>query len=216
MNIELNKIWVFRIMPLANLEIVLANGMFSKLSGRVNPRFVTIGSNEIITERDNRKVKCYPDTVVNQYVPFYFSVRTPMLYNIITGHGVPVYPQQEIIYICCQLIDLATDQFQWCYTDGNAAKKISKFGNELDLLVKQLDWTSINTTDFRDANADGDEDRVRKKHAEFLVKDFVPLDHIRRIVVLNEVKKTEVISILKKLGIDTIEVYINPDKRFYF
>lgn len=216
MHTDINKIWVFRIIPLANLKIILANGMYSKLSGKNDAGFINIGSAEIISERDNRTVKCFPNTVVNQYVPFYFSVRTPMLYNIITGHSVPAYPQQEIIYLCCKVSDLATDDFTWCYTDGNAAKKITKFGTKLDLLVSMLDWKSILSTDFRDDNADGDEDRIRKKHSEFLVKDYVPTVFIKRIVVLNQTKKSEVENLLESLNICNIEVHINPDNRFFF
>ncbi len=63
------------------------NGLYSKNSAPEDPGRVIIGNKEIIGERDTRIVKCYPETVVNDYVPFYFSVRTPMLFNIITGQG---------------------------------------------------------------------------------------------------------------------------------
>ncbi len=215
MAFEINKIWVFRIIPIHNLENNLKNGLYCKNAGKKDKGFVTIGSNEIISERDNRIVKCYPDTVVNDYVPFYFSVRTPMLYNIITGHGVPAFPQKDIIYLCCRLTDLACDNFQWCFTDGNAAKKITWFGNDLDELNDKVDWLSVRTNDFRDDNADGDEDRIRKKHAEFLVKEHVPVDYIKRIVVLNQKKKEQVEEILEKFDLD-IEVLINSNNKFYF
>lgn len=213
---QLDNIWVFRIIPIQNLKNNLREGLYCKNAGKKSKDFLSIGSKDIISERDNRVVKCYPDTVVNDYVPFYFSVRTPMLYNIITEHGVPIFPQKDIIYICCKLIDLACEDFQWCYTDGNAAKKISRFGNDLDLLIGRIDWHSIDTTDFRDENVDGDEDRVRKKHAEFIVKNHVPPKYIKRIVVLNKSKQIEVQSILDELEIDNIEVYINPKNKFYF
>ena len=82
--------------------------------------------------------------------------------------------------------------------------------------MDRIDWHSIDTTDFRDENTDGDEDRIRKKHAEFLVKDYVPAEYIQRIVVLNNAKKTEVLSIFEKLGIDNIDVFVNPKQKFYF
>ncbi len=214
MPIEIKKIVVFRIIPIQNLEHNLRGGLHCKNAGKADKGFVSIGSKEIISERDNRKVKCYPDTVVNDYVPFYFSIRTPMLYNIKTGHGVPPFPQRDIIYLCCKLHELATDDFQWCFTDGNAAKKITRYSTDL-AHIKLLDWRSINTEDCRDENADGDEDRIRKKHSEFLVKDHVPVDYIKAIVVLNEAKEKEVNAILKKLKL-TIEVKINPNNKYYF
>ncbi len=78
------------------MDYLLRDGLYCKNAGKKDIGFVTIGSQEIITQRDTRIVKCYPDTVVNDYVPFYFSVRTPMLYNIKTGHGVPATPQEKL------------------------------------------------------------------------------------------------------------------------
>ena len=210
---DLTKIWIFRIVPVRNLEFILRNGLYCKNAGKKDEGFITIGSKEIIMQRDSRIVKCFPETVVNDYVPFYFSVRTPMLYNIVTGHGVSASPQQEIVYLCFKLRDLATDDFQWCYTNGNAAKSITKFFVDLNDVETKLDWRSINTTDFRDENADGDEDRIRKKHAEFLVKYHVPTDYVKGIVVYNQSKKDQVETILAENG-RRMKVIIK--KEFYF
>ena len=62
---------------------------------------------------------------------------------------------------------------------------------------------------------DRDEDRVRKKHAEFLVKDHVPLKYIKIIIVLNEAAEKKVKAILEKLKLN-INVQINPKQQFYF
>ena len=212
MPIEVDKIWVFRIIPIQNLGHILRDGLYCKNAGRKDAGFVTIGNREIISERDVRIVKCYPDTVVNDYVPFYFSFRTPMLYNIITGLGVNAIPQKDIIYICCKLSELVKSDFQWCFTDGNAAKKITRYSTKLSNL-ELLDWRSIRTTDFRDENADGDEDRIRKKHSEFLIKDFVPSYCINKIVVLNNEMKEQVEGIIGEFH-SSIEVIISTD--FYF
>lgn len=212
MPIDLDQIWVFRIVPIQNLELLLRQGLHSKNAGRQDNGFVTIGSKEIITERDTREVRCYPETVVNDYVPFYFSVRTPMLYNIVTGHGVPSRPQQDIIYLCFKLNEFVASGFQWCFTDGNAAKRISKFFNNINQL-EDLDWHSINTTDFRDENADGDEDRIRKKHAEFLVKDYVPVHFIRGIGVLNQSIREIVQNIVNMQGLN---IPVQITKSYYF
>lgn len=167
MPIDLDNLCVFRIVPISNLEQNLNQGFYCKRECPITNNFVAIGSQEIINQRDRVKVKCYPDTVVNDYVPFYFSVRTPMLYNIITGHNVPVYPQKNIIYLCFKLKELVINDFQWCYTNGNAAKSITKFYTDLTDIDTNIDWHSIHTTDFRDSNTDGDEDRIRKNILNF-------------------------------------------------
>jgi hypothetical protein len=175
--------------------------------------YISIGSEEVIARRDRARVDCYPGTVVNDYVPFYFSFRTPMLYNIVTGHGVPRQPQASIIYLCCNFMDLISSELVWCYTNGNAASAITRFFTEVENIETNLDWHSIRTTDFRDNNADGDEDRMRKKHSEFLVRNHVPVHFIKAIVVLNESAKGEVETILENLGLN-IRVLIN--RNYYF
>jgi hypothetical protein len=211
---ELSELWVYRIVPLANLRDDLTKGLFSKSSAPPQTNRLVIANTEVIKERDKRTVPCFPGTVVNDFVPFYFSVRTPMLYNLVTGIGVLRVPQENIIYLCCRFSELATDPFQWCFTNGNAAKTITKYYTEHSDL-KLLDWKSIETEDFRHDNADGDEDRVRKKHAEFLVYGHVPASKISQIVVLNAATKRKVESILEACGL-AINVYINPEKKYYF
>lgn len=180
MPMDISQIYVYRIIPVQDLEKDLKNGLYAKNNVLADATRLIIGSSEIINSRNNRIVKCYPDTCVNDYVPFCFSVRTPMLYNIVTGMGVPKRAQNEIVYLCCRLEDLVTKEFQWCFTNANAAEKITRFYNDLEDLNK-IDWRSVNSTDFRNSNADGDEDRIRKKHAEFLVRSSVPTSKISEI-----------------------------------
>ncbi len=197
---------------LDNLESDLTNGLFSKLNAPNNAGRKDIGNKEIITERDNRIVSCFPETVVNNYVPFYFSIKTPMLYNIYTGHGVPRLNQSNIVYLCIPLLDLANPNFQWCFTDGNAAKLITSYFNNLNDIDK-IDWRSITSGDFKHDNADGDEDRIRKKHSEFLIKDFVPSNNIKGIAVYNNTTKAIVKEIVDNLGLETS---ITVKRNFYF
>jgi hypothetical protein len=209
---NLNDIWLFRIISIDNLEADLKQGLFSKLNAPKDGIRTVIGNTEIITQRDMRNVLCFPGTVVNNFVPFYFSVRTPMLYNIHSGHGVQQIHQKNIVYLCIPLLDLANPDFIWCFTDGNAAKRITKYYTNLES-IDSLDWRSIKTTDFSHDNADGDEDRIRKKHAEFLVRDHVPSNKIKGIAVYNQEAKDRVQQILKELNLN-LEIKIK--KSFYF
>jgi len=111
MPVDPAKIWLFKIIPLQNLESVLEVGLFCKNAERDDAGYITLGSKEVITRRGATEVKCFKGTYVNDYVPFYFSVRTPMLYNIKTGHGVPPMAQENIIYLCFRLQDLITGEF---------------------------------------------------------------------------------------------------------
>jgi hypothetical protein len=197
------------------LENILSDGLYCKNAGKNTENYMNLGSQDVINRRDTVVVKCFRDTVVNDYIPFYFSIRTPMLYNIITGHGVPAFPQEDIVYLCFRLVDLATNDFKWCYTNGNAAGAITRFYSSLDNIDVNLDWHSIRTTDFRDDNSDGDEDRIRKKHAEFLVKDYVPVKYINKIVAFNKAGEEKGSEVIKKVGLK-IEIIISQENKFYF
>lgn len=207
-------IFIYRFILIDNLEDDLVNGLKSKNSAKANPNRAFITNNEIIDRRSSIEVPCYPGTYVNDYVPFYFSLKTPTLYNIYTGKGVAKRKQADIIYLCYKLSGLTTDEFQWCFTDGNAAVIITNFYNDLESL-QLIDWKSIETDDFRNHNADGDTDRIRKKNAEFLVKDTVPSSKLSAIVVYNERAKIKVDNILQKINFVT-KVLINPKQKFYF
>lgn len=215
MSVNLNKVWVFRIIHIQNLEFDLKNGLFCKNKAGMRTEYKGIGSGEIIERRSRTPVKCYPGTMVNDYVPFYFSKRTPMLFNIITGKCGLKCDQSDIVYLCCRLNDLCSSNLQWCYTNGNAAIKITKWFKNLDNIENKIDWHSIETTDFRDDNEDGDEDRIRKKHAEFLVLHHVPPEFIKAIVVLNSSVEKNVQKIVTKIN-SNINIGINPRGKFYF
>jgi hypothetical protein len=206
--------FVFRFILIDNLEDDLINGLRSKNSAKPNPSRELITNSEIIDRRSSIEVTCHPGSYVNDYVPFYFSLKTPTLYNIITGKGVTKRKQADIIYLCYKLSDLTTDEFQWCFTDGNAAVIITNFYNDLGSL-HLVDWKSIETEDFRNHNADGDTDRIRKKNAEFLVKNSVPSTKLSAIVVYNEQAKIKVDNILQKINFVT-KVLVNPKQKFYF
>lgn len=210
---ERNTIWVFRMVHHENLPYILEHGMYCSRSSKADSAYKSIGSSEVIGRRDNVIVKCDPDSVVNDYVPFYFGYRTPMLYMIHTGFGIPRQPQEDIIYLCCRFVELVESKLTWCFTDGNAATAITTFHND-DQAYKLLDWESIHARDWRDDNKDGDHDRARKKHAEFLVKSHVPPSFIRAIVVKSEVRKAMVEKWLTATAL-TVRVY-SDQPQFYF
>jgi hypothetical protein len=214
MPVDINNLWVFRIIHYLNLEYILQHGVYYRNNPNFPPNYVNIGNPEIINNRDEITVSCYPDTNVNDYVPFYFAVRTPMLYNIHTGYGVDHHEQHEIIYLCCNVGQIIASNLAWCFTDGNAAKRISMFYNDAADL-DNLDWHSIRTTDFRDNNTDGDPDRKRKKHAEFLVRTHLPIEFIQKIIVYNQERHDYVAALLAQYN-QQVAVLINPGNKFYF
>jgi hypothetical protein len=206
-------IWLFRMVHYQNLPHILEHGLYCSRSPHADKNYVNIGSGEVIGRRDTIVVKCHPDFVVNDYVPFYFGVRTPMLFKILTGNGVLKQPQEDIVYLCCRFAELTESNLEWCFTDGNAATRITEFFTGMEDYAF-LDWKSIDANEWSDNNSDGDHDRMRKKHAEFLVKGHVPVEFIRRIVVHTERRRCLVQDWVDGKALDII---IDVDKsKFYF
>ncbi|MEO1609407.1 MAG: DarT ssDNA thymidine ADP-ribosyltransferase family protein [Pseudomonadota bacterium] len=57
-----------------------------------------------MAKRKHRNVPCIPGGTLSDYVPFYFTPFTPMLYNIKTRYGgVSQNPMEDIIILVSSL-----------------------------------------------------------------------------------------------------------------
>ena len=205
------EIWLFRIVHISNIDYILNNGMFTGNHPQADPNYLNIGDPNLIDQRHNYTVKIIPPNgYLGEYIPFYFGTLSPMLFKIKTGYGVHQYAQEDIAYICCKLDNVINNCSEWCFTDGHAKATISEFYNNLANL-NQVDWTIINERMW--TNTDSDYDRMRRKQAEFLVKDHVPLGCIEGIAVYNERSKLNVEQIIQRLGIN---IPVKVKNNFYY
>lgn len=97
------------------------------------------------------------------------------------------------MFLVCDALEIVNAGIPYCFTDGNATKAISKFYNTLYGL-RELDWPCIRATYWK--NTEDDYDRVRKKMSEFLVKDHIPANLIRGIIVKNQDAEQKVTAML--------------------
>ncbi|ALI99152.1 type II toxin-antitoxin system toxin DNA ADP-ribosyl transferase DarT [Rufibacter tibetensis] len=208
------KKWLFRIIHIDNLEYILRYGIFNRYHPNADPNYINIGDSNLIEQRNNHQVGISPPGgELGEYIPFYFGPLSPMLYNIKTGHrGITKRPQTDIVYLCCKINDLVGSCGDWCFTDGHAKTAISEFYNSLDNLEK-VDWEVVTQKWWN--NTEDDFDRMRRKQAEFLVKNHVPVSTIGIIVVHDTERETQVNNMLKQLGLN-IPVLVNPKKEFYY
>ncbi|AGW13146.1 type II toxin-antitoxin system toxin DNA ADP-ribosyl transferase DarT [Megalodesulfovibrio gigas] len=141
---------------------------------------VDIGHAHIKDRRDKIEVPVPPFGTVADYVPFYFTTRSPMLYAI-NGGRVPGYQgQDDLIYLVARAHEIETVR-ACCFTDGNAAHSISRFHYNLEDSDPRLDWEVLQARQW--ANTPDDSDRKRRRQAEFLVHDHVPLDLFKGVAV---------------------------------
>ena len=80
---EYAKRYIFKMVHVDNMEYVLSTGICAKHHPKAKSGYVAIGDPELAAARENREVPCDPESVLTDYVPFYFNGRMPMLSSII-------------------------------------------------------------------------------------------------------------------------------------
>ncbi len=120
---------------------------------------------------------------IHSYVPFYFNPKNSMLYK---RRG-----EQDNIVIFAMNIEIVLIEGS-IFTDGNASSFSTEFFEDPWDLHK-LDWDCINAETWYDK-----EDCKRKRMAEVLVPDCVPLNKVEKIICNNEETKSRVEEILKE------------------
>lgn len=207
-----DKKYCYRITHINNLPLLLQNGIVNKHHPNASSAYIEIGNPEIIDVRSDTPVKIDGYGMIGDYVPFYFTPKSIMLYNIITGYWHPVVPKRdksEILVIRClieELVRLPT----WFFTDGQANKNFTKHFNNLELL-SEIDWTCIQNSNFK--NDSGDPDRSRKYQAEFLVHQEVPIDCIESLNVYNQ-QAADVVADMLNNNNSNLAVHIQPQYFF--
>ncbi len=190
---------IYHITHLRNLPNILQEGGLwcDAESVRRNIQPVEIAYTEIKGRRTRRKVTVPPGGVLAEYVPFYFCSRSPMLYTIHKGN-VPAYRdgQANILHLVSSAEAVEQAQLPFVFSDGHAVVQISLFYNDIKDL-NQVDWKVVQ--DWRWHDTVTDNDRKRRKQAEFLIKDFFPFSLIQEVGVYGAAIREKVLSLLEPL-----------------
>lgn len=192
--------WIYHITDKKNLPGILTqNGLYSKNKEKeLTSAPVSIAYEGIQQRRAETEVSIHPFGTLHDYVPFYFAPRSPMLYAIhkrkIEGY---TGSQQDIIYLISKVQIIETNHIPYIFTDGHAIMALSEFYNQSSDLDK-IDRQILKETYWNDTEQDGD--RKRRRQAEFLVKDFLPLHLLKGIAVKTIETETNVKKILERYG----------------
>ena len=140
--------------------------------------------------------------VLADYVPFYFTNRSPMLLAIHKSQ-VPVYQggQSSVVYLVSSAEAVAQSDRVWCFTDGHAVEGVTEFFDRLEELPK-VDWNAVRTWRWGGKWLLADPDIKRRKQAEFLVHERVPLELIEWVGVMNQAVAGKVAEILREAGLN--------------
>lgn len=197
---------VHRIFHIKNLESILENGgQYSRtLMNEHEIDYHNISNGNIQNRRSVFEVPLEPFGDLHDYVPFYFTNRSPMLSACFIG-TVPGYDegQEPIIYLVSNIERLKALELDFVFTDGQGNKTGTSYYKNISDLIN-VDWEIIDSWSWGK-----DPERKRKKQAELLVHEFVPIEAFYEIVVINEDVKAIVEEILDRYN-NQLPVYVRP------
>lgn len=169
------KALIFRITHITNVPWILDNGLHCQNSEIRDPNFRQIGNLDLIAKRPHRVVPIPPGGMLSDYIPFYFTPCSPMLYNIKTGYqGVEQLPMSEIVVLVSSLHRVRECGAAFVFTDRHAYLQTAtpSFSSRLEDL-QGLDWASLRARDFR--RSPDDPGKIERYQAEALVHRQLPV-----------------------------------------
>lgn len=168
------KALIFRITHRENVRWILQNGLHCQSSGTADPDFVGIGNPELISLRPHRYVDIPPGGTLADYVPFYFTPYSPMLYNIKTGYGgIRQRNNAEIVVLVSSFDALRSNGVRVVYTDRHAYLQTARFFDDPTQVAAVVDFDLLQRRDFkRDPEHP---DKMERYQAEALAYQHVPV-----------------------------------------
>ncbi len=189
---------IYHITHVENLPAILAADCLRSDSAMIarGGTEASIGMRTIKQRRLGLRVKCYPDSHVGDFVPFYFCPRSIMLYLIhMANHEELTYKggQEPIVHLEADLRETVawaeSERRQWAFSLSNAGAYYTEFRKRLDQL-DEINWKAVAETDFR-------EPEIKEgKQAELLVRESFPWHLVRRIGVRSDSLRHRVASAL--------------------
>jgi hypothetical protein len=213
MSTKLNpdKALIFRIVHRGNLPWILDHGLHARKGDKQDPNFRDIGNPDLIDKRSRRVVPILPGGTLSDYVPFYFTPFSIMMYNIRTGYGgVQRIPSQEIAILVSSLHRVKELGLPFVFTNQHAYPAAAEYFNDLADLGR-IDWPLLQARDFRhDPDDPGKKERYQ---AEALVWRHVPIEALLGVCCYNEEVRAQVQSSIDER---TLKVQARVQPNWYF
>ncbi|MEG3931878.1 MULTISPECIES: type II toxin-antitoxin system toxin DNA ADP-ribosyl transferase DarT [unclassified Microcoleus] len=201
---------IYHITPIDNLESIISQGglLAYNVMLETETNYTNIAYENIQDRRARIGVPCGAGGVLHDYVPFYFAPRSPMLYTINQGN-VPNYTQGQapVIHLVSDVFEIDIRGLDFVFTDGHAVMTFTEFFDDLNYLGA-IDWDVMGSRYWFDTNEDND--RKRRRQAEFLVRNFLPWELITEIGVIDYTIQSQVENILQNFT-DQTPVRVHKD-----
>jgi hypothetical protein len=193
------KALIFRITHVANVPWILRNGLHCSNGGHADPNYVQIGNPDLIVRRAQRGVPIAPGGMLSDYIPFYFTPYSPMLFNIKTGfNGVARRPMEEIAILVSSLRDVHEHRIAFVFTDRHAYLEAAEFHNDLGNL-NRIDWRILQARDFR--RDPEDPGKIERYQAEALIYRRLPRSALQGVICYTEHERQNLQADCDNLGL---------------
>jgi len=205
---DLAKTRLYRLTHIANLSHILVHGLTRWSSPNANPAYQPIGDSSLIGARKDRILT--NGNLLGNYLPFYFGVRTPMLYVIQNGYNnVPRQLPTDLIYCVTSVEEVINLRQPFIFTNGHATDGYTQFfdPSRIEELDSILDWNAIKAQFWK---SDTDLDLKRRKEAEFLMEGDLPFSSILGFLAYDIAAQQQ----MMEYGFSPDKIHLYPN--FYF
>jgi hypothetical protein len=193
-----DQITLYRLVHVETLETLLTRGALHAPNWTPDDGlgYRTIHSVSVQMSRHNWPIPCGPGGTCHDYVPFYFGPLSVMLLNLKTGRVAGYTEGQDpLIYLTTTVARVRDAGCRFVFSDGHGPARITDYYDDLGKL-DQVDWDIVGERYWLDLQDDND--RQRRKQAEFLVWKLLDWSLIEGIGVLNQQAKARVEAILDR------------------
>ena len=210
--------YIFRMTHYRNIEQQMIDGFLYSRNNLNGKARYSICYDEIVNRRGTEQFT--PDLEnLNEFVPFYFSPATAMSFTISQGNVIFKSPNggslgpgsnEHIVFYVCDPLQVHELGLKYWFTDIACNSGIlPEFQNNIALLEEHISWDLFDDNPkmahIREIGYNGvcswfhDRDkpekyqnRKKKRMAEFLVRDYFPIDLVKCIVTKSDRIRTEV------------------------
>lgn len=198
--------YIWRIVRRSDMFWLIKNGLHCANNIPPDKNYKTMGNEELIAKRNTKTVPIGNGGVLNDYVPFYFTPFSPMMYNIYTGYnGITKVDNEDVVILVASLNDLKDTPIDFVFTNMHAYMVYTKFYSELEHL-DEIDWGILQRCNFTGRN-------MERYQAEALIYQHLSINQLRAIVCYSENVKSEIESYLKQ---HNLVVRVEVAKYMYF
>lgn len=187
---------IYRLVHVDTLPTLLTRGALHAPNCAPNDGlpYRTIHNVSVQASRHSNQIWCGPRGTCHDYVPFYFGPLSVMLLNLKTGR-VEGYNegQAPLIYLTTTVQRVRDAGYRFVFSDGHGLARFTSWYDDLAQLDK-VDWNLVAARYWLDKPDDND--RQRRKQAEFLVWNSLDWILIESIGVLSEQVKAKVEAVL--------------------